>query len=77
MNQCRFLTSEGYKGVSVIATILGGVHYYDNYFGMQVVLSMLPSEVASERQFSFRITRVHTHSSLGKSELLRHTSPCR
>ena len=39
MNQCRFLTSEGYKGVSVIATILGGVHYYENYFGMQVVLS--------------------------------------
>ena len=40
MNQCRFLTSEGYMGVSVIATILGGVHYYDNYFGMQVVLSI-------------------------------------
>ena len=29
MNQCRLLTSEGYKCVSVIATILGGD---DDYF---------------------------------------------
>ena len=63
MNQCRLFTSEGYKGVSVIATILGGVHYYENYFCIWNASCFqhsrahpLASEVARERQFSFRIT---------------------